>query len=673
MKGKVYVVSKSHLDMGYTDLAETVVNRYLTEFIPRAVKIAREVNTGTKKFVWTIGSWLIEKGLEDKDEERAKALFKACERGDIVAHAMPFTVQSELMDERLLSEAVKKIKDLDAKFGRKTIAAKMTDVPGHTKGLVKILADNGIKFLHIGVNSSSAVPDVPPCFRWRCDGREIIVAYEGSYGKKVCVPGLDDMLVFDHSMDNCGPKSAEKVLKNFRRLQRKFKGYEVVAGTMDDFAEKLWDVKETLPVFEGEIGDSWIHGAASDPYKYGGLISLCRWREKLIKDGRTDTSEKWYKDFEDNLMCVAEHTSGLGILRCLKDYDNYSRDNFEEARVKDKRIPRYGIYALPVFKKAAERCAKKGVYSAMEESWKEQRGYLDKAVKALPETLRKEAEEELKRLRPANLQISDNLKETDEREFCFGKWSVSINDGGAPYRLACEDKELISGNTLSLVEYVSLSKEDYAYWLNHYQRDLYKTFTWAIPDFGRPKLGKAKYAKGRFAYTVKKVYKGENTLAVEAVCEKLAYETLGMPEKVLAEYTFSEETISLKVSWFNKKANRLPEEIWLHLPFACDSKSVRYTKLGVEVSPFDIVRNGGINLSVAEGVSFISKGINCTAVCSQCAPVSLGSGKLLKYDNVPGDGSEGFSYLLYNNVWGTNYPLWYEDNAMFEWKISFDM
>ena len=55
MKGKVYVFSKSHLDMGYTDLAETVVNRYLTEFIPRAVKIAREVNTGTKKFVWTIG------------------------------------------------------------------------------------------------------------------------------------------------------------------------------------------------------------------------------------------------------------------------------------------------------------------------------------------------------------------------------------------------------------------------------------------------------------------------------------------------------------------------------------------------------------------------------------------------------------------------------------------
>lgn len=27
------------------------------------------------------------------------------------------------------------------------------------------------------------------------------------------------------------------------------------------------------------------------------------------------------------------------------------------------------------------------------------------------------------------------------------------------------------------------------------------------------------------------------------------------------------------------------------------------------------------------------------------------------------DGSRGFSYLLYNNVRGTNYPLWYRDNA----------
>jgi hypothetical protein len=32
--------------------------------------------------------------------------------------------------------------------------------------------------------------------------------------------------------------------------------------------------------------------------------------------------------------------------------------------------------------------------------------------------------------------------------------------------------------------------------------------------------------------------------------------------------------------------------------------------------------------------------------------------------------SDGISYVLYNNVWGTNFPLWYEENAHFEFLIG---
>ena len=32
--------------------------------------------------------------------------------------------------------------------------------------------------------------------------------------------------------------------------------------------------------------------------------------------------------------------------------------------------------------------------------------------------------------------------------------------------------------------------------------------------------------------------------------------------------------------------------------------------------------------------------------------------------------SDGISYVLYNNVWGTNFPLWYEENAHFEFVIG---
>jgi hypothetical protein len=44
-------------------------------------------------------------------------------------------------------------KSLDLRFGRKTTGAKMTDVPGHSRGIISPLAA-GVKLLDIGLNAS---------------------------------------------------------------------------------------------------------------------------------------------------------------------------------------------------------------------------------------------------------------------------------------------------------------------------------------------------------------------------------------------------------------------------------------------------------------------------------------------------------------------------------------
>ena len=68
---KVIVVSKTHLDLGFTDYAEHIYHKYLDEFIPNAVSIANELNAdGSKRFVWTTGSWLLKEAL--KNGKRAK-------------------------------------------------------------------------------------------------------------------------------------------------------------------------------------------------------------------------------------------------------------------------------------------------------------------------------------------------------------------------------------------------------------------------------------------------------------------------------------------------------------------------------------------------------------------------------------------------------------------------
>ena len=51
--------------------------------------------------------------------------------------------------------------------------------------------------------------------------------------------------------------------------------------------------------------------------------------------------------------------------------------------------------------------------------------------------------------------------------------------------------------------------------------------------------------------------------------------------------------------------------------------------------------------------------------------ISVGKGKILEFDNkFESMEKDGLTYVLYNNVWGTNFPLWYEENASFEFMIK---
>lgn len=56
---KVHVVFKTHLDLGFTDLASNVLDNYNSSYIPRAMDLAFELNEGQEKpnFIWTTGSY----------------------------------------------------------------------------------------------------------------------------------------------------------------------------------------------------------------------------------------------------------------------------------------------------------------------------------------------------------------------------------------------------------------------------------------------------------------------------------------------------------------------------------------------------------------------------------------------------------------------------------------
>ena len=129
MGKEVLVLFKTHLDIGYTDYAERVVNEYIGKYIPNAIDLGYQLRDSDTPFIWTVGSWLIYEGLKHDADGK---LERAIRDGVIAWHALPFTTHTELMDERLFEYGLSLSDALDQRFGKCTIGAKMTDVPGHT-------------------------------------------------------------------------------------------------------------------------------------------------------------------------------------------------------------------------------------------------------------------------------------------------------------------------------------------------------------------------------------------------------------------------------------------------------------------------------------------------------------------------------------------------------------
>ena len=218
---RIHLVFKTHLDIGFTDHAARVRRPYHEQFSPQAIATGEHFyaeNAERPAFIWTTGAWLIHDHLATQDADKRKRLERAIERGLIAWHGLPFTTHTELMSPALFRAGLSYAQALDERFGKTTIAAKMTDVPGHTLGMVPLMAEAGLKFLHLGVNSASPVPEVPPIFRWRApDQSELVVMYQGSYGETDFPAGPDADSAHRSARRDQGSAPASSVSHSRRR------------------------------------------------------------------------------------------------------------------------------------------------------------------------------------------------------------------------------------------------------------------------------------------------------------------------------------------------------------------------------------------------------------------------------------------------------------------------
>ena len=631
----IHLVFKTHLDIGFTDHAEKVRRQYHERFIPQAIDTGEHFyreDPEHPKFIWTTGAWLIWDHLETAGKVAAARLEQAIERGLIRWHALPFTTHSELMSPDLFRAGLSYGRELDRRFGLTTIAAKMTDVPGHTRGIVPLLAEAGVRFLHLGVNAASPVPDVPDVFRWRApSGEEILVMYQNSYGSTHFPDGFDDGLSFAHTIDNVGPQSVPQVADAYRHLQAEHPGARIEAATLDEYGALLWAQRDRFPIVDLEIGDSWIHGVATDPPKTARFLALQRLYDQFAAEELTPER----LSFGRGLAIVAEHTWGVDIKTYLRDELAWDRPAFEAARRSDPR------------------------FAYTEESWVEQANYLKTAVSALREPDRARAAAASAPLEPAR---ADGTIASLSSPLDLAGWIVTIDrDTGDIAALVSPKGIRVEGLHGSLLgyRYESYDAADVAQHLDTYLSD---RPDWAILDHGKPGLARARTARSQaWAPKLAEVRRNGDALTVCVDLPAQATEQLGAPPRVeLIVRPAGGEALTISVVMRRKPANRMPEASFATFTPA-NALAWDYRKMGLWQKANRVFPRGGGQLQVVAAARTRLGDICAIEIMPLDTPlVAPADTQFMAFAPEPPALEAGIRFNLHNNKWGTNFPMWWE-------------
>ncbi len=179
----VWVVFKTHFDLGYTDLPENVYARYRGEMMDNALNVIKK-NTQLppeKRFSWTVAGWPLQTQILGplQSHERKARIEKAIREGSLVVHGLPFTMHTGSLDYEDLVRGLGYSSAVNRTYGLPlTISAKMTDVPSHSWVMPTLLYHAGIKFLQLGCNPASQFVRFPELFWWEGpDGSRILCQY----------------------------------------------------------------------------------------------------------------------------------------------------------------------------------------------------------------------------------------------------------------------------------------------------------------------------------------------------------------------------------------------------------------------------------------------------------------------------------------------------------------
>ncbi|MGN0229619.1 MAG: hypothetical protein ACI4BH_07405 [Muribaculaceae bacterium] len=325
----IVIVFKMHFDIGYTDWAESVLQKYSTSMIDCTLESLQQTAAlpESDRFVWTLPGWPMKYILDNASPAHKPIIEQALRSGRLAPHALPFTFETESSDLETLVRSMSFTSDINRRYRRPLArGAKLTDVPSHSWILPTLLTHAGVNILHIGCNPGSKSPDVPTLFWWEGpDGSRLLTFnWAEYYGSGVMPPKSwkhKTWLAMIHTHENTGAPTAAEVEAVLKEAHQKAPNARVRIGQIEDFYDLLMKENPQLPVVRGDMPDTWIHGYMSMPreVKINKKMQRTIYNEETLNSlladwtGMSQSISKYIDTAVEQSILFDEHTFGLAL------------------------------------------------------------------------------------------------------------------------------------------------------------------------------------------------------------------------------------------------------------------------------------------------------------------------------------------------------------------------
>ena len=243
----------------------------------------------------------------------------------------------------------------------------------------------------------------------------------------------------------------------------------------------------------------------------------------------------------------------------------------------------------------------------------------------------------------------------------IGGWKIGIDpETGDILNLTSPEGKGLEGAPLIGFRHHSFDHADIA---RHLDSDLTPRPEGAILDHDKPGLEHAATARSAtISPRLDGVFAEADAFEIRCRMPRDATAEIGAPSRVSYRFALRDDGLEIGLKLEGKRANRMPEAGVLRVA-PQGAGDWELLKTGQWISPDRIVRRGAGALHAAFSARCRMAGDPFQIDLLDSALIAPAGTDLMTFDATPPPWNVGVDVVIYNNKWGTNFPMWWEGDV----------